>query len=408
MAYYQTPQQREAAYRAIGQVPPPTTSIRDVQLQGGSPGAFLDLGNRQAQGVAQSVPSGGYQNFNQAILGLLQRYQQLGTKPFVEQGLNAQREQTNRISAQTPSNLIGASPALQESVRSGQAGALQPTIQGAQQGAQTFKEQLSAFGNAIDAAKSFVATQEASQNKSRDDARSLIKDSFSMFGGSAFDKISPEEATALEKSAGLPKGYILGVGDTIKERELEQKRQANALTGGLNASQINTTVNQIRGAFDNEQIVKEYNQILGQIQFARTASKTPTDDISRIYVFAKVMDPNSVVREGEYATVQKYATSLLQRYGLQTKRVFTNSGFLTDEARKFLLNTLERKLKVSQSQYDNVAREYQRQIDDVRAGRPPQITQYSNVSGGKDEWEYVPDTKSTSNTITRPPIRFGQ
>lgn len=350
-----------------------TTPLRNLQIQSGEPAAILAQGNQQAGAVAGSTPSS---QFSSILMQLLQRHQQLGTKPFAEQQFNAQDEQTRRI-FQTPSELIGASPRLQAQARGAAAGALDPTIQGARQGQQTQGEKIKSIGDVITTARNFIKDQEAADNLRRDDARALINSSLTLVGGGAFDASDPAEVSQLEKLAGLPKGYIQGITKTLKERELELKKQNAARTGGLSAAQVNQTVNQIRGAFDNEPIVREYNTVLGQIQFARGASSSPTDDISRIYVFAKVMDPNSVVREGEYKTVQDYSTALLQRYGLNAKRVFANTGFLTDEARKFLLNTLERKLTVSASQYNNVAKEYQRQIDDARAGKPPTITQYT-------------------------------
>jgi hypothetical protein len=47
-------------------------------------------------------------------MGLLQKYQRLGTKGFVNQGLDAQQEQANRVSAPTDPSLIGANPSLQK------------------------------------------------------------------------------------------------------------------------------------------------------------------------------------------------------------------------------------------------------------------------------------------------------
>lgn len=142
-------------------------------------------------------------------------------------------------------------------------------------------------------------------------------------------------------------------------------------------SQIVSTINQIAGAFDNEPIVKEFNTISSQLEFVKTAGKTPTDDIGRIYAFAKVMDPNSVVREGEYKTVQEYAQALLKTYGFNVKRVFTNSGFLTDEARSFLLSTLTRRFQATQTQYSTLQQRYQQQIDSVKSGNVRGIIDYT-------------------------------
>ena len=136
-------------------------------------------------------------------------------------------------------------------------------------------------------------------------------------------------------------------------------------------------VQTVSGQFDGEQVVKDYNTISQQVEAVRNAGVTPTDDIQRIYSFAKVMDPNSVVREGEYKTVQDYSTAVLQRFGLNANRVFNNDGFLTDEARKFLLNTLNKRLAVTEKSYKNIADEYGRRIN--------------KITGQVDGKEYITD-----------------
>lgn len=128
---------------------------------------------------------------------------------------------------------------------------------------------------------------------------------------------------------------------------------------------LQTRVQTIAGQFDNEQAVKAYQTSAEAIDAVRTAGTSPTDDISRVYAFAKVMDPNSVVREGEYKTVQDYSTALLQRAGLKTRRVFDNAGFLTPEAREFMLNTLDNRLASSKKAYDNIYSEYGRRINKI-------------------------------------------
>lgn len=381
-----------------------TGNTQRTLLSGGDPGAFLTFNRQSAQNVAQSVPPS--QAFNLSLMNLLKQYQQLGTAPLQNAQLNASDLQQQRIQ-QTPQELIGAAPSVQSGVRNAAAEALSPTITGLGQQQKTFTEQLKSFGDVLNTAKSIGDQMVAAENKSRDDARSLIKDSFTLFGGAAFDNATPDEVKQMEKMAGLPTGYIEGVGKTVKERELELKKQNAALTGGLTNAQINQTVNSIRGAFDSEPGVKEYNTIKNQVQLVKTAGKTPTDDMSRIYAFAKVMDPNSVVRESEYASVQEYATSLLQRYGLKANRVVNNAGFLTDEARKFLQDTLDRRLKISVADYENIRKEYQRQIDDVRAGITPTLTQYNydTEQPSTNEWEYVPDT-ATPNLQTNNRLSF--
>lgn len=147
--------------------------------------------------------------------------------------------------------------------------------------------------------------------------------------------------------------------------------------GGLSAAQINATVNSIAGAFDNEAIVKEYNTIRRNLETYNNLGTSATDDIQRVYTFAKVADPNSAVKEGEYASIEKYAQAVAQRAGLQLSRVFSPTGILTPEARTAMGLTLQTSLNASQSSYNQIQSEYQRQIDAAYSGQPRQLTQYT-------------------------------
>lgn len=150
-------------------------------------------------------------------------------------------------------------------------------------------------------------------------------------------------------------------------------------SGGLSSSSMNSTINQIVGGFDNEQIVKDYNAATTQYQLMNSLGvngKNPGDDIAFIYAFAKLMDPNSVVREGEYATIQKYAQSLLTKTELNAVRTVKNSNFLSAEAKQNLLNTAKAKLNVFQQQYGSLQSQYQARIDNVQGGGFNSLTNY--------------------------------
>lgn len=151
-----------------------------------------------------------------------------------------------------------------------------------------------------------------------------------------------------------------------RHNRASEERMAAIAGAGLN-QQANTRVNQISSQFDNEPIVKQYNVISEAKQFIDslgTGKKaTASDDQGLLYSFAKAMDPGSVVREGEYATVQKYSQSWADQFGFKAARIFSNSPFLTDEARKMLKDTIRKKEEASARQYDNVYNEYGRRIE---------------------------------------------
>lgn len=157
----------------------------------------------------------------------------------------------------------------------------------------------------------------------------------------------------------------------------DANRKLRVTTGGGLSPTILTKVQGIAGQFDNEQVVKDYNTAATQVSYINTLGDKPTDDIARVYAFAKVMDPNSVVREGEYKTVQDYAQAVMQSAGLKAQRVFTNTGFLTDEARTFMQNTLAARLKTQEKTFKNVYDEYGRRIN--------------KISGQNDGTDYLTD-----------------
>ncbi|MFZ2151695.1 MAG: hypothetical protein WAV09_01150 [Minisyncoccia bacterium] len=347
-------------------------STQDVQqLAGGQAAPTNQAVTQRFQGATSQDQSA---NFGNALRDLLTKAQGMGTANFAQQGFNAQ-DQQNQRTAYTAPGLIGAAPSVQSGARNAEASALNPTIRGAQQGAQTFSEQLGGFKEGIESTLNLLKEEQANQDKERDDARQLVNQALTTFGSKGFDVIDKKFLSM----AGYNPETINLAKDTLKEQELQLKMDKQSgidALGGLTKNQINTTVNSIAGALDNEPIVKEYNTIKRNIDTYNSLGTSATDDIQRVYTFAKVADPNSAVKEGEYASIEKYSQALLQRVGLKVNRVFTATGILTPEARTAMGNTLMSSLRASEAAYKNVSSEYQRQIDDAYAGRPRQITNY--------------------------------
>jgi len=184
-------------------------------------------------------------------------------------------------------------------------------------------------------------------------------------------------ASAQEYEYAKANGYTGSYNDYQNEDANRKAVASGSSTGGLTPSQINSTVNSIASALDNEPVVKEYNVIKNYVKPFNDYSKDSVGDQARIYAFAKVMDPNSAVKEGEYKTTEKYTQALLKAAGLKLGRVFSTGNILTEDARNRMYNVLNAKLKVNESAYKNVASEYQRQINDAYSGLPRQITNYS-------------------------------
>lgn len=185
-------------------------------------------------------------------------------------------------------------------------------------------------------------------------------------------------ASVQEYKYAVSQGYT-GTFNEYQNEDANRKAKAagSGLGGMFSASQINSTINAIAGSFDNEPVVKEYNTIARALETYNNLGSSATDDIQRVYTFAKVADPTSAVKEGEYNSIEKYSQALLQRAGLKVNRVFSATGILTPEARAAMGRTLTTSLNSAKKTYDNVYSNYQRRIEQAKSGQGNSLTDYS-------------------------------
>lgn len=152
----------------------------------------------------------------------------------------------------------------------------------------------------------------------------------------------------------------------IAEMRLENMRSAKDTTGL--PPRVQRQVDTLSKGFDTQSITKRTQTMAEAVTFANSLdpnTKNPADDQALIYSFAKAMDPDSVVREGEYATVQKYAQSWAERFGFDVARIFSNTAFLTPQARAQMKTTIQSRYQAARGQYDNVRAEYARRINRI-------------------------------------------
>lgn len=337
--------------------------------QGYVPAPSAGYINRQVQSPAetQNLPQDtlDYGQWGNQILTMLKKYQQQGQSRLY----GAQTEQAQRGLASLPSDISGArlSPSDILGFKKGETNTLEPTIGGARQQISEAGQQIS---NVQDFLKEIQTQKEAIQTKAADVVKMAIQS-----GAAGLEQLlttSPE----IFKEAGYSTKEFQAVLSGLKAKEEADKKM-----GGLTPAQINTTVTQIAGAFDNEPIVKNYNTTMegyNTLQSIGVKTTNPADDIAFIYAFAKIMDPNSVVREGEYNTIQKYAQSWASTFGFSAKRIFSNTNFLGADAKQKMLTALGSKVGSIQNQYTNLKSEYQRQMNDAYAGKPRNLTSYES------------------------------
>jgi len=81
-------------------------------------------------------------------------------------------------------------------------------------------------------------------------------------------------------------------------------------------------------------------------------SASSQDDIALIYSFMKVLDPGSVVREGEFDTASKY-TGVLDKLGIKFNRVM-KGNLLSAQQRQNIKNALESRYNIAKGNYQQV------------------------------------------------------
>jgi hypothetical protein len=174
-------------------------------------------------------------------------------------------------------------------------------------------------------------------------------------------KVADEMGTARRADVDT---QLQGINRQIAQARLENL-QAPKDAGQL-PPRISRQVDMLSRGFDTQPITRTIQKMAEAASFAESFdpnTKNPADDQALIYAFAKAMDPDSVVREGEYATVQKYSQSWAEMFGFQVARIFSNEPFLTAEARANMKATIMGKYASARPQYDNVRSQYVQRIN---------------------------------------------
>ena len=173
------------------------------------------------------------------------------------------------------------------------------------------------------------------------------------------------------------------------DRDAETARHGRVMEGAAAATNArlsapkppsDTRIDRIGSNFKTEPVVKTAQIMASAVDFVKGLdpnTTNPADDQALIYAFAKAMDPDSVVREGEYATVQKYSQSLADKFGFDAARIFSNTVFLTPEARKNMKTTIESRFEPVRKQYNNLRKSY--------------VNRLNKVTGGTDGEDYLND-----------------
>jgi hypothetical protein len=144
-------------------------------------------------------------------------------------------------------------------------------------------------------------------------------------------------------------------------------------TGGTANPRTDTRIDRIVNSFNSHPIVKEYNEVQSQhgiLQQIVGGQWSGPGDMAAVFAFMKALDPNSVVRETEYANAAASGNIFMGWAARFNGAVSPNGGFLSDRVRQDFLRTINSRLSVKTKQYDNLRRQLVERVDRIKAGAP--------------------------------------
>lgn len=155
-------------------------------------------------------------------------------------------------------------------------------------------------------------------------------------------------------------------------------------------------VHTLRNEFNQLPEVKQYKDVLPIVEAARSAPLTRAGDIQLGYAVGKILDPASVVREGEIKMVGD-AAPIYEKYKGEFDSIANGTGRFTPETRKQLLAMLdnavtqrEASYKQAETTYRGVAEKNGIPVDQVIIP-PMKRTQDKPASEGPKMFDSMPD-----------------
>lgn len=136
----------------------------------------------------------------------------------------------------------------------------------------------------------------------------------------------------------------------------DRAREANMIAAQGN---IVKTETDLRKEFADLPEVKRYKSAYPSFNAIQKAAKinNPQADINLVYGLAKLYDPESVVREGEYATIAN--SQAIPEWIKGTAQRLMGGGRLTEETKRQILEQANIRIKGLENEYSNAAGAYQ-------------------------------------------------
>lgn len=233
--------------------------------------------------------------------------------------------------------------------------------------------------NLAEVAKSYGISVDELKTKAK-----ALKDASTASAQSSDLKNRKSEADIAKINADITSGKLVSVGEGNKLYNTETgevvaynpktyapEDPTTPLGGGIYSQLDYRTANAViaqGNKFAESPIVKTYNNLISAanlINGVDAKSKNSADHQAIIYNFAKALDPDSVVREGEYATIQKYSQNLASKYKGQINQAINGNGFLSESAIKAIQGATNNRVQSYTPQYTNIKTQTAQRINNL-------------------------------------------
>lgn len=148
---------------------------------------------------------------------------------------------------------------------------------------------------------------------------------------------------------------------TMRGQNMADARQRDANTITQTGKQSDRSAD-LRKEFNALPEVKSYKTVVPIMNSVRNSPDTPAGDLDLIYGVGKLLDPDSVVREGEMGLVIK-SGSPLQRFQGTVNYITSGRGRLPPEQRAELIKMMEGRAGSLKANYDAARSTYEQTAD---------------------------------------------
>lgn len=167
----------------------------------------------------------------------------------------------------------------------------------------------------------------------------------------------------------------------------------------------------LRTEFNALPQVKEYQTVIRQYDSALRTDASPTGDQALITAYAKMLDPTSVVREQEFATVQAGDSAIGQMTAKLAKELgMDDSGLLRPEVRARVRQNMQNLVKSYNQSYTQARNQYQQFAETAQVDPSLVVGEHYGKpfhEGIRDFWAANPQEGSTRDPEMRGGLPVG-